>query len=757
MATFRRYGGMNHTQHSNIVRHNISNSRSTSFNTSGLYNSKETFLSHVDLSGNSLLGIGGVYFQDGTFLNTAANVDPTFAGLLFDNNSAGNYGINDVNYIYGVNEIKFSNGSVLNASFADISLAGVLSNGNSAGNSSINMNDNDIYGVHNLIASYDVSATRNVYGTDIIASNNVSASSVLATSDITLGGTIHENGDGIISNDNGVKNIFSSLCKYKSAPTYDDDNDIPTKQYVDNIASGIKPVESCNCATTGDIVLNPPCLLTSIDDVTLAYGYRVLVKSQGASSDESTSNVGNGIYVYKYDGTNPYLERANDCSDGAEVPNQVTFISGGTSNGMLAFIQDSSNSTVGIDKLKYVKFYALNYSLGQGLETVGGAKLQVTSSLEFLTKVKIQNNSFDIDNTPLMIGNDTFSKYIFFGAGLGNNAYNDIVDPSDNGIFSANTSTINNPLVISTWSGAGSPNGIRITNDSVKLQADSSNWYNLTTTGHNFYGNVNMNNIAKFISTTSAVSPTVNIGNSDIYHNDKTLWFVNNSDVSLGVSSFVFNCKNPWTDTNCNALAFESGIFTIDLSYNDTFNLGGLPNVVKYQACNANINGFNIGHTFTGNCYFNGLISLGVNQVVQGNTYSQAPTSNDGTIIESSMFTGLVTQAKYIIFFNICAIFQGGSNNGNNYEVLDKLEVTLKNTPSGSTPSYKSKFRYGGSYLRKRDATTEPYDSNSIEIPISMYVHDTLILYVSMSGIMSGGSNVKATYGWNNPYAIRIT
>ena len=60
MATFRKYGGTNFSPISNIVRHNILNSKSSTFNTSGLYNTKETYLSHIDMSGNSLLHLGNI-------------------------------------------------------------------------------------------------------------------------------------------------------------------------------------------------------------------------------------------------------------------------------------------------------------------------------------------------------------------------------------------------------------------------------------------------------------------------------------------------------------------------------------------------------------------------------------------------------------------------------------------------------------------------------------------------------------------------
>jgi len=75
MSTFRRYGGLNFSANNNITRSYISNSEQLNINNySGLPNSREVFASHVDLSGNSILHTGTIYFQDGTSMSTAGNM-----------------------------------------------------------------------------------------------------------------------------------------------------------------------------------------------------------------------------------------------------------------------------------------------------------------------------------------------------------------------------------------------------------------------------------------------------------------------------------------------------------------------------------------------------------------------------------------------------------------------------------------------------------------------------------------------------------
>jgi hypothetical protein len=96
MATFRKYGGTNYSPISNIVRHNILNSKNSSFNTSGLYNSKETYLSHVDMSGNSLLHVGNIFFQDGTSLSSGTAINPGLQQVLTNGSSAGGLSMTNV-------------------------------------------------------------------------------------------------------------------------------------------------------------------------------------------------------------------------------------------------------------------------------------------------------------------------------------------------------------------------------------------------------------------------------------------------------------------------------------------------------------------------------------------------------------------------------------------------------------------------------------------------------------------------------------
>jgi hypothetical protein len=74
MSSFRRFGGLNFSSNNNIVKSNISNANKLNItNKTGLPNSKQIFASHIDLSGNSILHTGTIYFQDGTSMSSSSS------------------------------------------------------------------------------------------------------------------------------------------------------------------------------------------------------------------------------------------------------------------------------------------------------------------------------------------------------------------------------------------------------------------------------------------------------------------------------------------------------------------------------------------------------------------------------------------------------------------------------------------------------------------------------------------------------------
>jgi hypothetical protein len=78
MSSFRKYGGLQFSANHNITKSHILNSEKMNVNNySGRENSKEVCASHIDMSGNSILHLGTVYFQDGTSLSSTSGVTGT--------------------------------------------------------------------------------------------------------------------------------------------------------------------------------------------------------------------------------------------------------------------------------------------------------------------------------------------------------------------------------------------------------------------------------------------------------------------------------------------------------------------------------------------------------------------------------------------------------------------------------------------------------------------------------------------------------
>jgi len=480
MATFRKYGGINRSPILNYVKHDILSSNSSSFITSGLSNSKETFLSDIDMSGNSIINVNKIIFKDGYIIDGSLTLNPT--------------------------------------------LAQVLSNGNSAGSYNIDMNGNTITNIGYLNQTIP---------------NNI--------------------------------NLFNSKCQYSNnSIVFNNSQDIPNKQYVDNIASGISPTNLCDCATTEDISLNlPGPILTTIDGVSLTNGMRVLVKCQDSSNNVSSANINNGIYVYSTTG----YTRATDCS-GQDVTNQLTFISDGTLNGMKAFVQYLSGAIARINNLQYVPFYSINYNLGQGLEIVGGSTLQVDNCLNFLRSATIirengSNGVLDFINKENSVVTPNSASYIYQSEGpllIFNNYSNRYIAPYvlDNiennfGFYCDSSYGSHFPLLFNARtftldlsSNAPGANSVKYIANNSTVAVPS---YNI---GHNFYGNVFLNTSGSYIQFpdgskqySSNMIAKSNIFTTDIYNNTNTINFSNisswgyNDYIIIKVSFFLQN-----TNTN---------------------------------------------------------------------------------------------------------------------------------------------------------------------------------------------------------------
>jgi hypothetical protein len=79
MSSFKQFGGLGYNSKNNIIGASQTvNAAQVVTGTVGNTNTRSTMNSHIDLSGSSLLQVGGVHFADGTIMNTAST--PTSNG-----------------------------------------------------------------------------------------------------------------------------------------------------------------------------------------------------------------------------------------------------------------------------------------------------------------------------------------------------------------------------------------------------------------------------------------------------------------------------------------------------------------------------------------------------------------------------------------------------------------------------------------------------------------------------------------------------
>jgi hypothetical protein len=81
--SFRKYGGLSYASTNNITRSHYSNNDNLTISEKiGLLNSKVLNESHIDLSGNSIIGVNSIYFYNGNVF------DGTNSSLVLTNQSS---------------------------------------------------------------------------------------------------------------------------------------------------------------------------------------------------------------------------------------------------------------------------------------------------------------------------------------------------------------------------------------------------------------------------------------------------------------------------------------------------------------------------------------------------------------------------------------------------------------------------------------------------------------------------------------------
>lgn len=160
---------------------------------------------------------------------------------------------------------------------------------------------------------------------------------------------------------NGILNLGGNKITSVAEPIAADD--AATKNYVDNIASGLDLKGSVRVATTESIVLDG---LQTIDGVSLVAGDRILVKDQ-------TDAIENGIYNVVDAGPWTRSTDADGTPDNEVTPGMFCFVEEGTTNADYGWVLVTNGDImIGTSELNFSQFSgAGSFVAGIGLRQAG--------------------------------------------------------------------------------------------------------------------------------------------------------------------------------------------------------------------------------------------------------------------------------------------------------------------------------------------------------------------------------------------------
>jgi hypothetical protein len=227
------------------------------------------------------------------------------------------------------------------------------------------------------------------------------------TGNTAIAGTLTVTGDTTVGNltigSSKIISMGSNIVTNVAVPSAS--TDAANKQYVDEVAQGLKAAPAVEVATTANLTatysngtagVGATLTATSngafptIDGITVAttaIGQNgVLVKNQSTAAQNGRYNltqVGNGSTPW-------ILTRCGVCDEASEIPGSYVFVKAGdtqASTGWVAYVANPSTFTVGTDSIIYFQFSgAGTYTAGTGL-TLTGSAFSVNASQTQVTAV----------------------------------------------------------------------------------------------------------------------------------------------------------------------------------------------------------------------------------------------------------------------------------------------------------------------------------------------------------------------------------
>jgi hypothetical protein len=179
---------------------------------------------------------------------------------------------------------------------------------------------------------------------------------------------------------------------------------IANKQYVDEVAEGLRVKPSVRAATTANLSANYDNGTAGVGATLTATANGAFPTLDGVSSwsvtsppmgvlvKNQTDKAENGRYNLTTlgDGSNPWvLTRCGLCDESDEIPGTYTFVQNGTVNegtGWVQIVDDPTTFVIGTDDIDVYQFSGSTYTAGDGL-TLTGTVFSVATTYTDETKI----------------------------------------------------------------------------------------------------------------------------------------------------------------------------------------------------------------------------------------------------------------------------------------------------------------------------------------------------------------------------------
>ena len=252
---------------------------------------------------------------------------------------------------------------------------------------------------------------------------------------------------------------FSGQIRYTGSDT--NTQALATRGFVESVAAGLDPKDSCKVATTGNITLSGT---QTIDGVSVSAGDRVLCIAQSDSKD-------NGIYICAAGS----WSRSSDMAAGSNAAGASMFIEQGTANGDKGFVCTSNKGSdvVGTNDLSFSQYTGVS-----GIEA-GAALTKTGDRLD----VAVDDSSIEISSDALRVKSGGISNDMLAGSVANNKLANSTISGvSLGGALNALSAAATGGITITSYNGSAAVSDLAINLDGRSL-VTGSNGLKINTSG----------------------------------------------------------------------------------------------------------------------------------------------------------------------------------------------------------------------------------------------------------------------------------